>query len=777
MAKHKPKHQHKPSASASLPRPSGPQALGLKAFHIANYSEAIRQWNELEPEKHPELRAAIAEAYFRRAVMARGAEADPVEDLRHAIDMLPDDSRSWYHLGLALHRADRIEEARHAYERATGIGSKRRGLGFTRGLAELEANPGLALDELPWMSPESRAALEPIAALLRGAPQAVQEILAGENAPKTPGGPDAISALWQGLAQLACGDAERARSLLAPHKGQRLPAGMEPVRAFYHGVAAVLTDDTQAALNIWQENARDGATAHAAGLTPSQQQIISRLCAQRVLALQNEGQWKAALDQIHVALTLSPNDLWLLKAALIASNRLAAAARQAGDWSAAVIHWETMGGILRAHPQLGPLAPVLRNLAVAREALEQWEMAAEVWSAVLEAMPRRRGRAAKKPVETPDAIAQEDQIPWLRRRILDNYKRAGRPDEAISYYKQAVKSDADNLDLRLELASALLANDQTIAARNEVKRILDKDPQHLDAYLLQAQIHQDRHDDYAAEQSLRRVLEIDPKHDMARRAIAHLMLERGMDAFNYGQYLLAHRVYTEALTFAPDDVQLLVFLGETEFALRNSQGARARFDAALATGQPRAYIAVFTSWVRRKEEKEARQIVLQAQTAGVASPALSIDFGIACLLVNDAPPPDTRTRKTSARPETLKWEEWGQELVREGLAGTEDKAAVLQHLISKLGSKRIDLALNYARQLVELAPDDPQNYLGYALLQAITGDVKGGKATLTQAERLARQLGQMELVAEIAEVRKEMGSPMFAMMAPMLAFGDPDLFD
>ncbi len=119
------------------------------------------------------------------------------------------------------------------------------------------------------------------------------------------------------------------------------------------------------------------------------------------------------------------------------------------------------------------------------------------------------------------------------------------------------------------------------------------------------------------------MLEIDPGNDTARRGLARLLLERGVDAFNFGGYKRARETYLEALKFSPDDTQVLVFLAETEPGAQAGRGgAGEHLEAALATGKVEAYARVFDCWAKQKNEAEARQVLARAEAAGVASPSL-----------------------------------------------------------------------------------------------------------------------------------------------------------
>jgi len=479
-----------------------------------------------------------------------------------------------------------------------------------------------------------------------------------------------------------------------------------------------------------------------------------------------------ALRQSQNSSALAPGDPWLHRATLLSANRLAMVARDAGDWAGAVECWQIVRSLLERHPNLGALPPIVHNLAVAYEALEEWEDAAEAWAALLNTFPKRRGRASAKPAPETGGVSVEEKSAWIRRRILDNYKRAELPEEAITYYKKAVKAEPDNLDLRVEMASALLANDQSIAARNEVQRILEKDPKHVGALLLLAEIQHSRYEYPAAEQALIRVLEIDPSHEVARKALVQRMRERAGNFFDSGRHEQAQEIYKQALKYAPNDPELLVFLGQSELVRGRKKEAQPYFDAALTTRRPEAYLSMFLLWGRAHDEDKARDILRGAEEAGVADARFYQRLGVICLTMIVHPTPALSSRRPKA---PSIWEEWGQQLIETGLERADDRVDSLEYLMAQFEQTHPAIAIEYAQRLVALKPEDPEALLDLAYYQGRVKDVKGAKVTLTQAERLARKLGRKDLLEPIAGMRQEIGSPYFGMFGTLFGPGGLDM--
>ncbi len=717
------------------------------------------------------VRSALAEAHFQRALSLRDP-APCLTDLSRSVELMPDEGRYWYHLGLAHHQANQLGAAIAAYARVAETGTSRSSLGFARGLAEVERNPHVNLETLNEISPEDRAALLPIAALLRGDPQAVLDAQS-ENRPDPSAmsaagrGGRPISMLWRGLALLATGQMAQALAALAPFN-QSLKAGAEAVRAYYHGLALAATGDPSAALAEW-------TAAAARTPTPRLQAAVARAHLRQARAAIEAGQWPAALASVDAVLKLSPRHSALTAIQLVAHNRLASECAARGEWATALPHWQHMRAGLDADPDLGPVTPILHNLAIAHERLEQWEAAAESWSALLSKLPRRPAKKAPEGLHLPIPELRA----WLRRRVLDCYRRAGRPDQAIAHYRNAVKANPDDLDLRLELADALFANEQVIAGRNELERILQKDPAHMDARVRLAEVHRTRGELYAAEQQLRAALETDPQHAPARRGLVDILCERGHAQFNVGYYSQAKKIYEEALPLTPDDPQLLVWLGNTELALRQVSEARERFDAAMAKGDLHTYVHVFGCWARRDNLTEARRILERAEAAGVASPHFYVDVAGECFQAALGAAPLAgflSATKTGHGP----WERLGREMLQKAESAGGDSAESLRHVVAILGPVKPDLALEYARRLVHRTPDDPMALLQLGVLQGINGQTSQAKDSLRRAAHLARRRGDSALLEEIQDARYMIDNPFAGTLSRMgLPFGeldDEDLF-
>ena len=225
---------------------------GLRAFQRSDFTAAIKEWSNLDLKAEPSAGRALAEAHFRRALNTADL-LQSTADLTRAAELAPTEGRFWYHLGLTHHRAGRLDEARTAYARAAATGFARRPLGFARGLVEIECDPRVDGARLTAVCGDEATTLIPIAALLRGDPQAVLSAGAGSWIERLRGQArgDAVTALWRGLAFLATGQVAQAAETLGAATNSTLPGGAEAVRIFYRGLALVASGDRPGAQAQW----------------------------------------------------------------------------------------------------------------------------------------------------------------------------------------------------------------------------------------------------------------------------------------------------------------------------------------------------------------------------------------------------------------------------------------------------------------------------------------------------------------------------------------------
>jgi tetratricopeptide (TPR) repeat protein len=728
----------------------------MRAFMAQRFGAAIAAWMQLDLHDE-QVRVALAEAYFRQA-LTHVDDAARVDNMRQALELAPHDLRYRYHLGLALHRAGAPEEAAEQYRAVLQMSPSWSGAGLALALAELEQNSTADLASLPGSTPELRAKLEPLRMLLRG------------EVPPVPDDADqAVQMLWHGLGLLQTGD-PAARNVLRDDHGLT-SLRLHGMRQLYQGIAAAQEGDIATAVELWWE-VYQGGVVHPEWLPHN-------LIAGLVEVFQAHLDAGTSDDIVDLALqvVMSPLRQATLNELLVAVlDRAAHNAARAADWTHAVKYWEVARNMMIGKASLGSPRPLLHNMALAYEHLEDWRAAAETWRALLRARPRK-ARADEERAADPFDYTDE-QWAWVRRRVITCYQQAGEPGEAVKVFRQAIKSDPNDLDLRIQLIDALLANEQEQAAYNQIDQVLERDPNHVEANLRLANLYGADGHWGGAEQALRIVLDQQPERDDVRRQVARVMLMRGNYLHNLRLLDEAERIFAEGQEFAPDDYQFPLNLARIAIDRRDIARAEPLLEQALelASGYAAAYIFVIDCWAVAGEFERARAVLKRAEQVVGGDVDFYADLAVT-LLQRHAKPPSPHSLLMRGAPVARSTNDELVVLAREALdravALRPDDASLRFRLASELINLSPELALQQAETGVKLQPEEPSGLLLLGLLQGLNERDKEARATLRQAAKLARKQGDPFLAEQAEMIQQQIGSPLLRLSLQMgMEMGD-----
>ncbi|MFL5803910.1 MAG: tetratricopeptide repeat protein [Roseiflexaceae bacterium] len=721
--------------------PPDPRQQGLRSFHAQRFDDAIRLWSPLAA-KDPRVRAALAEAFFRRALRPT-LTGQTFDDLRQAITLAPNEARYHYHLGMNLHRTGDLAGAITSYRAVLQRDANWRGAGMLLALASLEQNPRADLSAAPGSTPQIRAALAPVQSLLLGTA-------------RLPDG-DALARLWRGLALIDAGDGA-ARAALDDDRP--LPAAQfVALRRYYKGVAAAQAGDIEAALKLWQQVYAGGT------FTTTLLDNLATLLFQQLSAQLAAGDLAGATATVEQSLDTPFSGGAFDEARVQVLDRAARDAAANGDWARAVALWEGARRLVSANSTLGSPRPLLHNLALAYEAQEQWIEAAEAWRGMLRTRPRQKGDQPPA-----DQWPNTEQWAWVRKRVIDCYKHAGRPDEAVAVFRQAIKADPDDLEMRVQLADALLANEQEQAAYNEIQRVLEIDPRHTEALLRNSAMLSARGMWPASEQILRELVARYPENEKLRRQLAQTLLVHGSQYLQSRQNPAAIKALTEGQQLDPENYEFPLNLARAQFNQRKPKQAREQLGHAieLAGDQPAAYIQIFECWVIEDQIDEARAVLARAEAALRSSVELYMQLGTLIIarttppppmlnpflfMMREAPPPPP------APPVDTPWSQMAIELLDKAVALRSDDPKLWMGIATALLAPRPDLAQRYAEGAVKLAPTDPSMLITLGIVLGLNDHKREGKETLRRAAQLARKQGNPALAQEADAMRREIDSP------------------
>jgi tetratricopeptide (TPR) repeat protein len=508
----------------------GERTRGMQAFQRGDYGAAISAWEILYRRAPGEpLARALAEAHFRRACLnSRRLPAQALEDLRLAVELVPDDARYLYHRGLALHRQNNHTEAIAAYRESLRCDPQHyTQTAYTLALALAESGGDPSADE-SW------------------------ELLTTAQRQRLVPGSKSFVAATEALQRADYDTAEPAL--------RRLLSGTPGFANYYLGVIAQARGDEEKALDHW-------LIAHAAGFqTAALRQNLATAYTRRAILQAAEDSPELAAT-LRVALRLAPASPMLHKLKQRVDFAHGVEAAEAGEWIEALEYWRAARYDPAGQPMQAPRA-LIANLALAYEQLGRHSEAAETWREFL----RKRPRSGES-VMTPAHVAM------LWRHIETLYARAGNLDQSVAALRYAIKSQPEDLFIRLALARRHLENDSVRAARAVVMRTLEIAPEHPEVCALYAEIcdlGSDLDEMIEAWEKVARLGDKRHAHTANHRLVAlygeRAALYRSVDEHNAATIDLA-----KALALAPDNMLL-----------------RARYGAALLAEVPEAAVTEFS---------------------------------------------------------------------------------------------------------------------------------------------------------------------------------------
>jgi tetratricopeptide (TPR) repeat protein len=416
--------------------------------------------------------------------------------LTHVLALAPNDARLHYHHGLALARLGRFAEAATAFQAAAERQPNRPGLIYLQQLIAVAT--GKAVDDKALTEPQRATAK-----LL----QQLYKTKSGEKSWQSAGGaglPANTSELWSVLLQMY--DSASSVPVATFAKASADPTvAANPVTTYYQGVLAMRQGKSEAAATAW-----DKASDQLA--TPWLMENLTNLRRERATTLAQAGDWPAVIDlfqQTREESATGEVDTVFGEIAGHAYFQLGFTAGQAGDWPKAYSSFKAANELLKNRW-------LSQNLALAAEACDEWNTAADAWREMVRRRPRKE--------DHPDYLS-DAQVAAIWNRVTDCYIEAENPEEAISALKNALKYDEQNVNLRLKLADLLHSQDRIEATENELNRILEIDSNHVPALTRLGTLYTG-HWERDPMPIWKRVLALEPKNEDARTALALLYVEQ-----------------------------------------------------------------------------------------------------------------------------------------------------------------------------------------------------------------------------------------------------------
>ncbi len=524
----------------------------MRRLRQGRHSHAIRTarkaLNRARAPAHQEAAAAVLAEVHLHAALAAETLGRRLEHLNLALEHAPQAPRPHFYRGLTLWQQGRREEGLEALDAAAERDAQQPGLAALRRLARLTSGAAWDTQGLP---DEEERLLRRVAAFVE------DEGAEGETAE------DVEDGLWQALLQMQADEDAAPEALLQEAAGQSDRAPVRLLLRYYRGVAARRRGDGETAEACWQEAVEGGLAM------PWLTDNMAYVLRQEVIGLAEAGQWReiAALAQ---RAPEAVDDRILAETVGLAYHHLGYEAARAGRWDRAARYWQNAN-------DYHPTRHVAQNLALAEERRERWAAAAEAWRD----MARRRPRSPDHPDYLPDG-----QVAALWHHAAACYLHEERFENVLTCLDHALNYAPDNTDVRMRRADVLLADQRREAAENELERLLERDPEHVEALTRLATLAEDSwHRDAPA--LWRRVLAADPDHREARDALAEHYIEEAEGGGLLGRLTNREpaprkriKVFKKGLDELPEHPRLLLALAKAYRAAGDSEAARAHLQRA-----------------------------------------------------------------------------------------------------------------------------------------------------------------------------------------------------
>ena len=510
----------------------------LRKLRRNNTGHAIRfARRAMEAASFPEQKRAaeqvLSEARFQAALGSSSLHRR-LEHLEAALRQTPDEARLHVYHGITLWQKGRSAEAVEAFERAAAYKRHPPELSYLRRLTQLVSHRPV---EDAGLSAVERDTLHLVADLIEGTPSLFLYTLLQKLWP----GRDKTA--WKAFIQMSASEVSAPADLL---KQAQKRISREPIRnvlSYYQGIAALREGKLDEALVYWRE--ADDLSQ------PWMERNLVIAVREKVFQHAREQQWTAVIESERL-LPAAVEDRFVGETIGLAYYHLGYNAARTSHWKTAIQHWR------KANERI-PSRKLLQNLALAEEMAGNWVEAAEAWRA----MARRRPRKATHPDYLSDELVA---VIW--RHAADCYEKAEVTEEMLTCLKNAGKYAENDTEIRLKRVDTLMLEDREEAARNELERMLEDNPDHVETLVRLASLYEKRWNRDAMP-LWRRVFALQPYRTEARDAIAMDYLGRSRPSspdFGYlfdteKQLLDRINLIRQGLEELPDHPGLLVRLG------------------------------------------------------------------------------------------------------------------------------------------------------------------------------------------------------------------------
>jgi len=730
----KKKHRRRSGKTVSPQLREATYQSGLSHFREGKYEQAIRAWRGIVEDSEPMLAAQLAEAHFRNAMSKyeSGDMKTVISELHSALkydSLVSPNAREnsshpvyLFHIGLAYHRMGKFPQAISYYTRAVQIAPEVERYRYHLGLAHLQSGDiqksiesfkavkgihGRVGEALVYISQgDHERALELLDAARDG--QVFEKSLRASA-------PGSEIRFLKGLVYLSLENDKKAKPLLKAAADDGVGSGASD---YYLGLAHARSNAIPSAVKAWEDASRKGLDI---GFIKDDMADVYRQLAVRYF---NRDDLSKVVEIWEKLLEVEPEDdearRNLVHAYFLRGNDRA----KAEKFADAIKHWE------KAWELDSTNVGIAHNLALAYEKQNKLGEAAKYWKTAVSGWKRQMSSASGGEKEVLQA-----RMHTVHTHLADIALEEDNTGRAIAEYRQALRYAPKEVRTIVKLADLYMmegSSDRAIDYLSQARRLSPKDTDVLEqmsfAYLMRGSFSQ-------SVECMKEILRVDPGNQLYRELVGGYYLDRAEDMLTGKKHEAALRFINEGLEVCPGNIKLQAFVGAVYLNMGNKPKAEAAFREIIAKNpmDTKTYLAVAHQYLNNDMMDDASGYFAEAIKLAPGNPYTYIDIASEYChfdMCEDA-------RRYFEMAKKLK----------------PGDASILMAIVDKLLKRECsEYGLQYAKELMSIAPDDPKSYFLLGLAYHL-GDMNDEALdTLTAGMDIAKKTGNKEVFEEIDDL-------------------------
>jgi len=705
---------------------------GLSHFRAGEYEQAIRAWSRIAKNSGPKLAAQLAEACFRNAMskLSSGNMKAVISELHAALKYdVQDQPTHLFHMGLVHHRVGKLPQAISYYTRAIQAAPEVERYQYHLGLGHMQNG------EIE----ESIKLFENI----KGAQGRIGEALAyifqgdGERSLATLKaiGDGSARKLLDGLAYLTQGKAKEAKGLIKAAAREDAENGAPD---YYLGVAYIRTDAIPSAISAWENASKKGLDM---GFMKDDMANVYHQLAYRYF---DRGDLAKVTKIWEKLLEIQPEDEEvqrnLVHAYFLRANDYA----ETEQFTYAIRYWEKAWELDTEN------ADIAHNLALAHEKREELTIAEDYWKAAVAGWKRQMSG------NSGDEEVLKARMHTVHIHLADIASMTGNTGKAIAEYRQALRYSPEEVETMAALADLYMMQGSSDKAIQLLSRARRLSPTDTDVLQQLSAVYMMKGNESRALECLKEILKIDPGNELYQDLVSQYYLGSAKDALDMNKHKIALRFLNEGLEACPHNIELQAFTGAVYLDMMDKPQAEAVFQKIIDVNptETKRYVAAAHHYLDREMRDDAETYFAKAIELDADNPQTYIDIaGAYC--------------SSHICEGALKYFEIAKKM-RPG------DAAILALIVETLMGRDCQKhGVQYAEELMGMAPDDPRSYLHLGMAYYLEDLDDEAMDTLIEGLEIAEETGDEEIIAEIDGLynRIELAN------SPFGGFFDADLRD